>query len=77
MVADEKSEFLAWIFPLEPQRRHQDILSDLSCPLPAPLLTPSVRNGLELLQSPTERLPRARDETGNLRTTIIGTDSGP
>ena len=24
-VADEKSEFLAWLSPLEPQRRHQDI----------------------------------------------------
>ena len=25
MVADEKSEILAWLSPLEPQRRRQDI----------------------------------------------------
>ena len=25
IVADEKSEILAWLSPLEPQRRHQDI----------------------------------------------------
>ena len=24
-MADEKSEILAWLSPLEPQRRHQDI----------------------------------------------------